>query len=148
MPRRGETLTQGEKSTTGEMVKKIEVVAPTPLTQLSAMNYHHWAMRMEVHLDAQGLWEAVLSTDTNRQKDRLALSAMLATIPESSSFQLDIKKSAKVNWEIIRSFHVGIDRLAQSRAQGLRREFENLSMKKTDKVSEFTDNFSRIVFEL
>ena len=53
-----------------------------------------------------------------------------------------------MNWEIIRSFHVGIDRLAQSRAQGLRREFENLSMKKTEKVSDFTDKFSRIVFEL
>ena len=124
------------------------MVAPTPLTQLSATNYRHWAMRMEVHLDAQGLWEAILGTDTKRQKDRLALSAMLAAIPESSGIQLDIKKSAKVNWEIIRSFHVGIDRLAQSRAQGLRREFENLSMKRTDKVSEFTDKFSRIVFEL
>ena len=53
-----------------------------------------------------------------------------------------------MNWEIIRSFHVGIDCLAQSRAQGLRREFENLLMKRTDKVSEFTDKFSRIVFEL
>ena len=119
MPRRGETSTQGEKSTTGEAVKKFEVVAPTPLTQLSATNYRHWAMRMEVHLDAQGLWEAVLGTDTNRQKDRLALSAMLAAITESSGVQLDIKKTAKVNWEIIRSFHVGIDCLAQSRAQGL-----------------------------
>ena len=148
MPRRGETSTQGEKSTTGEMVKKFEVVAPTPLTQLSEMNYRHWAMRMEVHLDAQGLWEAVLGTDTNRQKDRLALSVMLAAISESSGVQLDIKKTVKVNWEIIRSFHVGIDRLAQSRAQGLRRESENLSMKKTEKVSEFTDKFSRIVFEL
>ena len=148
MPRRGETSTQGEKSMTGEAVKKFEVVTPTHLTQLSATNYRHWAMRMEVHLDAQGLWEAVLGTDTNRQKDRLALSTMLAAIPESSSVQLDIKKTAKVNWEIIRSFHVGIDRLAQSRAQGLRREFENLSMKKTDKVSEFTNKFSQIVFEL
>ena len=73
---------------------------------------------------------------------------MLAAIPESSGVQLDIKKSEKVNWEIIQSFHVGIDRLTQSRAQGLRREFENLSMKKTDKVSDFTDRFSRIVFEL
>ena len=43
---------------------------------------------------------------------------------------------------------MGIDRLAESRAQGLRREFENLSMKKTDKVSDFTDKFLRIVFEL
>ena len=56
---------------------------------------------MEVHLDAQGLWEAVTGTETNRRKDRLALSAMLAAIPESSGVQLDIKKSAKVNWEII-----------------------------------------------
>ena len=103
---------------------------------------------MEVHLDAQGLWEAVTGTETNRQNDLLALSAMLAAIPESSGVQLDIKKSAKVNWEIIRSFHVGIDRLAQSSAQGLRREFENLSMKKAEKVSDFTDKFSRIVFEL
>ena len=66
MSRRGETSTQGEKSTTGETVKKIEVVALTPLTQLSTTNYLHWAMRMEVHLDAQGLWEAVLCTNTNR----------------------------------------------------------------------------------
>ena len=148
MPRRGETSIQGERATTDDSIKKIEVVVPTPLTQFSATNYRHWAMRMEVHLDAQGLWEACTGTDTNRQKDRLALSAMLAAIPESSGVQLDIKKSAKVNWEIIRSFHVGIDSLAQSRAQGLRREFKNLSMTKIDKVSEFTDKFSRIVFKL
>ena len=91
-----------------------------------------------MHLDAQGLWETVAGTETNMQKDRLALSAMLAAILESSGVQLDMKKSAKVNWQIIRSFHVGIDRLAQSRDQSLRREFENLSMKKTDKVSDFT----------
>ena len=69
-----------------------------------------------MHLDAQGLWEAVAGTD------RLALSTMLAAISETSGVQLDIKKLAKVNWEIIRSFHVGIDRIAQSRAEGLRRD--------------------------
>ena len=148
MPRRGETSIQGERATTDETVKKIEVVVSTPLTQLSATNHRHWAMRMEVHLDAQGLWEVVTNTNTNRQKDRLTLSAMLAAIPESSGVQLDIKKSSKVNWKIIRSFHVGIDRLVQSRAQGLRREFENLSMKKTNEDREFIDKFSRIVFKL
>ena len=50
-----------------------------------------------MHLDAQGLWETIAGTETNRQKDRLALTAMLATIPKSSSVQLDITKSAKVN---------------------------------------------------
>ena len=148
IPRRGETSIQNERASTDDSIKKMEVIILTPLTQPSAMNYCHWAMRMEVHLDAQGLWEAITRTKMNSQKDRLALSAMLAVILESSGVQLDIKKFTKVNWEIIRSFHVGIDRLTQSRAQGLRREFENLSMKKTDKVSDFTDKFSRIVFEL
>ena len=101
MPRRGETSIQNERATTDESIKKMEVIVPTPVTQLTVTNYRHWAMRMEVHLDAQGLWEAVTGTETNRQKDRLALSAMLAAIPESSGVQLDIKKSAKVNWEII-----------------------------------------------
>ena len=148
MQRRGETSIQNERASTDDSIKKMEVIVPTSVTQLSATNYRPWAMRMEVHLDAQVLWEAITGTETNRQKDRLALSAMLAAILESSGVQLDIKKSAKVNWEITRSFHVGIDRLAQSRAHGLRREFKNLSMKKTEKVSDFTDKCSRIVFEL
>ncbi|XP_078427941.1 uncharacterized protein LOC144700313 [Wolffia australiana] len=147
-PKRGEPSTPGEKTMPDDWTRKLEVVVPTPLTQLSATNYRHWAMRMEVHLDAQNLWDVVAGTETNRQIDRLALSAMLAVIPETSGVQLDIKKSAKENWEIIRSFHVGIDRLAQSRAQGLRREFENLTMKKEDKLSDFTDKFTRTVFEL
>ena len=116
MPRRGETSIQSERVSTDESTKKVEVIVPTPLTQLSATNYRHWAMRMEVHLDAQGLWEAVSGIETNSQKDHFVMSAMLAVILESSGVQLDIKKSAKVNWEIIRSFYMGIDRLAQSRA--------------------------------
>ena len=97
MPRRGETSIQSERASTDESIKKVEVIVPAPLTQLSATNYRHWAMRMEVHLDAQGLWEAVITTETNKQKDRLAMSAMLAAIPKSSGVQLDIKKSVKIN---------------------------------------------------
>ncbi|XP_078437648.1 uncharacterized protein LOC144708270 [Wolffia australiana] len=148
MPKRVESLMQAGKCTAEDFVWKLEVVVPTPLMQLSVMNYWHWAMRVEVHLDAQNLWDVVAGTETNRQKDRLALSAMLAVISETSGIQLDIKKSAKENWEIIRSFHVGIDHLAQSRAQGLRQEFENLTMKKGEKLSDFTDKFTRVVFEL
>ena len=101
MPRRGETLIQSERLSTDESTKKVEVIVPTPLTHHLTLNYRHWAMRMEVHLDVQRLWEAVTGTKTNREKDRLALSAMIAAIPESSGVQLDIKKLGKVNWEII-----------------------------------------------
>ena len=78
---KGESSIQGEKSTTGESDKKIKVVLLTPLIQLSTTNYRHWAMRMEVHLDAQWFWEVVAIMETNRQKDRLALSTILAAIP-------------------------------------------------------------------
>ena len=84
MPQRGETSMQEERTTADDSVKKIEVVVPTSLTKISVTNYQHWAMRMEVHLDAQGLQETVAGTETNRQKDRLALSAMLVAISKSS----------------------------------------------------------------
>ena len=66
MRRRGESSTQGEKSSANESIKKTEVVVPTPLMQMSATNYRHWVMRMEVHLDAQRLWEVVGGTEMNR----------------------------------------------------------------------------------
>ena len=81
MPRRGETSIQNERASTDDSIKKMEVIFSSPVTQLSATNFRHWVMRMEVHLDAQGLWEAVTGTETNRQKDHLALSPMLAEIP-------------------------------------------------------------------
>ena len=59
MRRREETSIQSERVSTDESTKKVEVIILTPLTQLLATNYCHWAMRMEVYLDAQGLWETV-----------------------------------------------------------------------------------------
>ena len=56
---------------------------------------------MEVYLEAQGLWESITGIETNRKKDRQALSAILNSISESVSFQLDVKKTAKENWDTI-----------------------------------------------
>ena len=39
--------------------------------------------------------------------------------------------------ETIRILHVGVDHAVQSKIQSLRREFENLAMKKDEKVSDF-----------
>ena len=52
---------------------------------------------MEVYLDAHGLWDVIEGNEENRKKDILALYAILSSIPESASFQMDIKKSAKEN---------------------------------------------------
>ena len=78
----------------------------------------------------------------------LALSAILSSIPESVSFQMDIKKSAKENWESLKILHIGADHVIQSRIQFLRREFENLSMRKEEKVSDYSLRFINVISEL
>ena len=91
---------------------KIEVVT-TSIFLLTSKNYRLWAMRMEVYLEAHGLWEVITGTETNWKTDRQALSTILNSVSESVSFQLDVNKTAKENWEIIWIFHVGVDHVVQ-----------------------------------
>ena len=125
------------KTTIQEIVARIEAVT-TLIFSLTSTNYRLWAMRMEVYLEAHGLWEVITGTETNQKKDQQALSAILNSVSESISFQLDVKKTAKENCETIRILHVGVDHVVQSKIQSLRWEFENLAMKKDEKVSDFS----------
>ena len=61
---------------------------------------------------------------------------------------MDIKKSAKENWESLKILHVGADHVIQSRIQFLRREFENLSMRMDEKVGEYSLRFRKVISEL
>ena len=92
-----------------EDLPKILVVVPSSL--LCESNYHHWTMKMEVHLDAQCLWEVVVRTKVNRKKDHHALSVILNSESESFALQLDIKKAAKENWEIPQVLNVSFDQV-------------------------------------
>ena len=69
-----------------------------------------------------------------KKKDRLALSAIISVVPEEQLVILDSKKTAKENWEILRQRNLGVDRVIQSRIQGLKRDFEMLTMSKTNSV--------------
>ena len=147
MPKKGSSSGSDANAAIQELVPRIEAVTSS-IFALTSSNYRLWAMRMEVYLEAHGLWDSITGTETNRKKDRQALSAILNFVSESVSFQLDIKKSAKENWETIKILHVGVDHVVQSKIQSLRREFENLVMKKDEKVSDFSSRFTKIVSEL
>ena len=105
-------------------------------------------MRMEVSLEAHDLWEVIDGSEVNQKKDRLALSMILNSILESQSNQIDIKKSAKENWEVLRTFHVGMDRVVQVKVQALKREFEKISTKRNEKVDEYLNHFACIFTNL
>ena len=147
MPKKGCSSASYSNTTIQELVPRIEAVTSS-IFSLTSTNYRLWAMRMEVYLEAHGLWEAIIGTQTNRKKDRQALSAILNSVSESVSFQLDVKKTAKENWETIWILHVGVDHVVQSKIQSLRREFESLAMKKDEKVSDFSSRFTKIISEL
>ena len=100
MPKRGGSSAHDSNNAIQEIMLRVEVVMAS-IFSLTSTNYHLWAMRMEVYLEAHGLWEAITGNETNRKKDRQALSAILNSVSESVSFQLYVKITAKENWETI-----------------------------------------------
>ena len=73
---------------------------------------------------------------------------ILNSISESQRNQIDTKKSAKENWEVLRTFHVGMDKVVQAKGQALKREFKTISMKRNEKIDDYSNRFIRIVKNL
>ncbi|XP_078440859.1 uncharacterized protein LOC144710892 [Wolffia australiana] len=57
-------------------------------------------------------------------------------------------QTAKANWEILRQRNLSVDRVIESRIQGLKRNFEMLTMGKIDFVMDFRMKFTGIVSDL
>ena len=125
-----------------------EIGASTSSLKLSKTNYHVWSMTMEVYLDSNDLWQTIVAENPTKKKDRQALSAIISRAPEDLLGILNAKKTAKENWEILHQQKLGMDRVIQSRIQGLSRDLEILTMGKTDSIVDFAMKFTRIVSDL
>ena len=77
-----------------------------------------------------------------------ALSAIISVVPEDILMILNAKKTAKENCEILRQRNLGVDRVIQLCIQGMKRDFELLTMGKTDSVVDFVTKFMHIVSDL
>ena len=131
-----------KKSTDGE------IGVLTPSLKLSKTNYRIWSMTMEVYLDSHDLWQTIVGENQTKKKDRQALSAIMSGVPKELLGILDTKKTAKENWEILRQRNLDVDRVIQSRIQGLHRKLAILTMGKTERVMAFTMKFTHIVSDL
>ena len=127
---------------------KNETGMSTSILMLKRTNYHLWAMRMEVFLEGHDLRGVIDWSEVNCKKDRLALSIILNSILESQSNQIDVKKSAKENWKVLHTFHVVMDKVVQAKVQALKREFETISMKRNEKIYDYSNHFAQIVTNL
>ena len=107
-----------------------EMADPAPTLKLSKMNYRVRSVTMEVFLESHNQWLAITGENILKNKDRLALFAIISAVLEDILMILDTKKMAKENWEILRQQNLGVDRVIQSCIQGMKRDFELLTMGK------------------
>ena len=115
---------------------------------LSKLNYPVWSKRMQLHLEANGLWDAVRADAVERRRDHLALSVIIGAVPKSVQLQIDIEDSAKKVWEKLKIMYLGVDRVKRARLQTLRRQFEQMAMGDNELVVDFAAKLTKIANDI
>ncbi|CAA6658114.1 unnamed protein product [Spirodela intermedia] len=137
MPRRGDATESESLLATSRATKGPgDAGYPGTFPIFNKTNYPLWAMRMQLCLEAHSLWDAIESNLVARKKDRHIQT------------QLDITKTAKETWELLKSTHVGVARLMKTRLQSLRREFEMLQMGDEENMTDFSGKLSCLVTQI
>lgn len=116
---------------------------------LTRSNYAVWAIKMEVFMEAQGVWEAVTAEGTiENTKDKMALAAIYQGIGEDTLLQIGAKKTAKEAWTMLKTMNLGADKVKEVRTQTLWRDFEALKMGDADSIDEYSGKLTIIVNKL
>jgi len=87
---------------------------------LTRTNYEEWEMLMQVNMEAAGIWYAIEPYDGEEveyRDDRLALAAILRSVPTEMLPTLHGKRTARAAWEAVRTIRVGVERVRESKAQ-------------------------------
>ncbi|XP_022925331.1 uncharacterized protein LOC111432621 [Cucurbita moschata] len=131
------------KSTTKEGLVSLQY--PT----LSRTNYSAWAMKMKVYLRAQGVWDAIESTESldslDERNDQMALAAIYQAIPEEMLFLLAEKETAKEAWQMLKTIHVGAERVKEAKFQTLKFEFEIMNMKESETIDDCVARLTEVI---
>jgi hypothetical protein len=96
-------------------------------------------MLMQCNLEAMEVWEAVDQggKGVKRAHDRLAMSALLRSVPKEMWTTLGAKKTVKEAWDAVKSMRQGADRVKESNARKLLQEFENIQFKNGELIDDF-----------
>lgn len=110
---------------------------------LSSTNYTVWAMRMRVIFNVHGVWEMIEpGTNQDAKRNNLAMALLYQSIPEEHILQIGNLKTAKEMWDVLKTRHLGADRIREARLQTLMGEFENLKMKDQEVIDDFANKLS------
>nr|GEY14184.1 zinc finger, CCHC-type [Tanacetum cinerariifolium] len=135
----------------GDTSKKKVGITNTPKFQcpmLKPSNYSIWAIRMQIILEANGLWEMIEpkgKTQADNKKDKTAMAFLYQALPEEQLLQITKHKTAKAIWDALKTRHIGEERVQQARLQTLKSNFEMLHMKEDEAIDTFTTKLRTLV---
>nr|GEV55676.1 ribonuclease H-like domain, reverse transcriptase, RNA-dependent DNA polymerase [Tanacetum cinerariifolium] len=135
----------------GDTSKKEVSTSSTPQFQcpmLKPSNYSLWAIRMQIILEANGLWEMIEpleTTQADNKKHKTAIAFLYQALPEDQLLQITKHKTAKAIWNALKTRHIGKGRIQQERLQTLKSNFEMLHMKKDETIDTFTGKTTTLV---
>lgn len=132
-------------------------------------NYGYWADQMRFFFISRDLWEIIeegfeestaASTSSesssqrqsqdkeNKKKNALALSYLHQGVSKSIYPRLFGISSAKTAWERLQKEFQGNNKVVSIKLQSLWRDFENIHMKETESVRDFTSKVAEIVNQI
>nr|GEY37490.1 zinc finger, CCHC-type [Tanacetum cinerariifolium] len=115
---------------------------------LKPPNYSLWAIRMQIILEANGLWEMIEpneKTQADNKKDKTAIAFLYQALTEDQLLQITKHKTAKAIWNALKTRQLGEERVQQERLQTLKFEFEMLQMKEDETIDAFTTKLTTSV---
>ncbi|XP_071723871.1 uncharacterized protein [Rutidosis leptorrhynchoides] len=120
-------------------------------------NYEIWAIRMEAHLDALDLWEAVVEDydvpplpgnptmaqiknhNGRRTRKSKAKACLFVAVSNTIFTRIMTLKTAKEIWEYLKKEYTGDERVRGMKSLNLIREFELQKMKESETAKEYAE---------
>ncbi|XP_076900912.1 uncharacterized protein LOC143555204 [Bidens hawaiensis] len=127
--------------------------ASTPIPVFKGKGYEYWSIRMKTILRSRDLWDLVQDgvdvseKDQNKLKnsqkrDAHAMTIIQQGIHDQLFSRIAAASMAKETWEVLKMEYEGDSQVKAIKLQGLRRDFENLSMKEGEPIGEY---FGRVM---
>ncbi|XP_012453319.1 uncharacterized protein LOC105775342 [Gossypium raimondii] len=126
-------------------------------------NYHIWVVKMKTYLQAHDLWSVVESDveppplranptiaqirqhSEERAKKHKAMACLQNCVSDVIFTRIMACDSPKQAWDRLKEEFMGSDKTRQQQVINLRREFENLKMKESETIKQYSDRIMATV---
>ncbi|XP_074337727.1 uncharacterized protein LOC141674926 [Apium graveolens] len=119
---------------------------------LTKSNYSVWDTKMNIFMQAHGVWEAIEPKDPKvvpeEKTDKRALAMIYQGIPNEILLAMAEKKTSKEAWVAIKTLCQGAEKVKQAKAQTLKSEFESLKMKDSEHIDDFCMRLTGLVTKI